>query len=93
MKHVASIAFSLALQRSSADRPTKPPGKNWPRSFHKRHEDVLKASKSGALDWKRYDIYDKSVHWFGVIGKVLQDPDVLPENVYNMDETGIMLSS
>jgi hypothetical protein len=27
-----------------------------------------------------------------VIGKVLQDPAILPENVYNMDETDIMLS-
>jgi len=27
-----------------------------------------------------------------VIGKVLQDPAVLPQNVYNMDETGVMLS-
>jgi DDE superfamily endonuclease len=27
-----------------------------------------------------------------VIGKVLDDPAVRPENVYNMDETGIMLS-
>jgi hypothetical protein len=27
-----------------------------------------------------------------VIGKVLKDPDVLAENVYNIDETGIMLN-
>jgi hypothetical protein len=27
-----------------------------------------------------------------VIGQVLQEPSVLPENVYNMDETGVMLS-
>ena len=27
-----------------------------------------------------------------MIGKVLQDPAILPENVYNMDETGVMLS-
>lgn len=26
-----------------------------------------------------------------MIGKVLQDPAILPENVYNMDETGVML--
>ncbi|KAI1560950.1 DDE-1 domain containing protein [Pyrenophora tritici-repentis] len=30
---------------------------------------------------------------FDVIGQVLQDPSVLPENVYNMDETGVMLTS
>jgi hypothetical protein len=27
-----------------------------------------------------------------VIGKVLQDPAILLENVYNIDETGVMLS-
>jgi hypothetical protein len=27
-----------------------------------------------------------------VIGKVLQDPAILAENVYNMDKTGVMLS-
>jgi hypothetical protein len=32
------------------------------------------------------------VQWFEVIGKVLEDPAVLLENVYNMDETSVMLS-
>jgi hypothetical protein len=45
-----------------------------------------------ALDWNRYNIYDKVVDWFEKIGKVLQDPDIEPENVYNVDETGVMLS-
>jgi hypothetical protein len=48
----------------------------------------------GAIDWNRHDknIYPKSIHWFEVIGTVLRDPAVLAENVYNMDETGVMLS-
>ena len=46
------------------------------------------------IDWKRHgnNIYEKIVEWFDVIGQVLQDPCVLLENVYNMDETGVMLS-
>jgi hypothetical protein len=46
------------------------------------------------MDWKRHgnNIHDKIVHWFEVIEKVVEDPAVLPENVYNMDETGVMLS-
>jgi hypothetical protein len=93
IKHVASIAFSLARQRRTlTDRPGKPPGKNWPRSFCKRHPE-LQAKQSKALDWKRYDIRDKVIHWFEAISKVLEDPDVLQENVYNMDETGVMLSN
>ena len=37
-------------------------------------------------------IYDKITHWFEVIGEELHNPVVVPENVYNMDETGVMLS-
>jgi hypothetical protein len=32
------------------------------------------------------------MHWFEVIGKELRHPAIVPENVYNMDETGVMLS-
>jgi hypothetical protein len=46
------------------------------------------------LNWDRHEknIYGKITHWFEVIGKILQDPAILAENVYNMDETGVMLS-
>ena len=91
MKYAGSIAFSLARQRPPTDRPCNAPGPNWHRDFYKRHSE-LKASNSEALDWNRYDIYYKVVHWFEVIRKVLEDPDVLQDNVYNMDETGVMLS-
>ena len=45
------------------------------------------------MDWKRHEnnIYDKIIHWFEVIEEVLQDPAILPENVYNIDETRVML--
>lgn len=91
IKYVSSIAFSLARRRTTSERPVKPPSKNWPRCFYRRHAE-LKASTAKALDWNRYDIREKVVHWFDIIGQVLQDPNVLQENVYNMDETGIMLS-
>jgi hypothetical protein len=99
VKYLPSLAFIIARQRSSvfqapaSDVTIKPPGKNWPQAFHKRHPE-LKAKRVKALDWNRHDnnIYDKTVHWFEVIGKELHDPVILPENVYNMDETGVMLS-
>lgn len=34
-------------------------------------------------------IYDKVVEWFNVISEVLEDPTILHENVYNMNETGV----
>ncbi len=45
------------------------------------------------MAWERHEnnIYDKIIYWFEVIGRVLQDPAILAENVYNMDKTGVML--
>lgn len=93
IKHIPSLAYSVTRHRSPAARPSKPPGKNWARSFEKRHP-TLKARRVRALDWKRHPnkIFDKMTDWFEKIEKVLQDPAVKRWNVYNWDETGIMLS-
>jgi hypothetical protein len=32
-----SMAFSFTRQRPKADRPLKPPGKNWAKALEKRH--------------------------------------------------------
>ncbi len=47
-----------------------------------------------ALDWERHDlyIYDKVVDWFAVIEKELASPLIFAENIYNIDETGVLLS-
>ena len=86
IKFAPSLAFSIARQAM------KPLGKNWARGFEKRHL-ALKSRRVRAIDWKRHEnnIYDKITLWFMVIRQVMQDPVILPENVYNMDETGVML--
>ena len=91
MKYIASIAFSATRQRPPADRPLKPPGVNWAKALERRRPELI-ARKARPQDWNRYNIYDKVTQWFEVIGKELQNPAILAENVYNMDETGIMLS-
>jgi len=93
IKYIPAIAFSATRHRSEADRPVKPPGPNWSKALENRHPD-LKARRMKALDWNRHEnnIYDKVEHWFEVICKVLEDPAITAENVYNMDETGVMLS-
>jgi hypothetical protein len=98
IKYLRSLALVIARQRSSvfqaptSDETIKPPGKNWPQAFYKHHPE-LNPRRVKALDWNRHDnnIYDKITHWFEVIGKELHDP-VMPDNVYNIDETGLMLS-
>ena len=84
---------SSAFQIPTADDGIRLPGKNWPQGFYKRHLE-LKARRVKALDWTRHDhnIHNKVVQWFTVIGKELHDPAIVPENVYNMDETGVLLS-
>jgi hypothetical protein len=84
---------SFNFQAPAADETIRPPGKNWAQAFYKRHPG-LKARRVKALDWNRHEknIYDKVTHWFTLIGKELDDPTILPENVYNMDETGVLLS-
>jgi hypothetical protein len=93
IKYIPSLAFTVTRHRSEADRPANPPNKNWTKAFENRHPE-LKARKVRALDWNRHEknIYHKIEEWFEVIGKVLGGPDILDENIYNMDETGVMLS-
>jgi hypothetical protein len=93
IKFIPSLAFSITRQRREADRPLKPPGKNWTKALEKRHPR-LQARRVSPLDWNRHEknIRAKVTHWFEVIGKILRDPAILAENVYNMDETGVMLS-
>lgn len=93
IKYIPSIAISATRHRPEADRPVKPPGKNWAKAFEKRHPE-LQAQRVRALDWNRHEknIFPKITHWFEIIGRVLTDPAIKAENVYNMDETGAMLS-
>jgi hypothetical protein len=99
VKYLRSLAQVIVLQRSSilqgpANKTIQPPGKNWPQAFYKHHPE-LKSKRVKALDWNRHDnnIYNKVTEWFDVIRKQLREPIILPENVYNMDETGVLLSA
>jgi len=93
MKFIPSIAFSVTRQRPAAERPLKPPGRNWTKALENRHLE-LRARRLKALDWNRHEknTYRKITRWFEVIARVLQDPAIEPKNVFNMDETGVMLS-
>ena len=93
MKFIPLLAYSVTRHRPTTERPLKAPGHNWAKALENRHP-ILLARRVKALDWNRHEknIYRKIIHWFEVIKDILQDPAVLAENVYNMDETGVMLS-
>jgi hypothetical protein len=83
IKFIPFLAFVATHQRPATDRPLKPPGKNWAKAFETRHPETA-ARRVMALDWDR--------HEKNIAGKITHDPTILAENVYNMDETGVMLS-
>jgi hypothetical protein len=93
IKFVRFLAFCVVRQRSETDRLLKPPGQNWTRGFEKRHPET-QARRFKAMDWNRHEknTYPKMAHWFEVIERVLRDPAISKDNVYNMDEIGVMLS-
>jgi hypothetical protein len=93
IKFIPLLAFCVARQRSEQARPLKPPNKNWACAFEKHHPET-QARRVRVLDWNRHEknTYWKISHWFQVIGRLLRDPAILAKNVYNMDETGVMLS-
>ena len=100
VRALRSHALVIARQRSSlfqvpgADDDVRPPGKNWPQAFYTRHPE-LKSRRVRALDWSRHgdNIYEKVVRWFSVIGPELHHPEIVADNIYNMDETGVLLSA
>ena len=100
VKDLPLLAAVIVRQRSSvfqlpaADQDVHPPTKTWTQAFKKRHPDIC-SRRLKALDSRRDgpNIRDKVIHWFEIIGQELRNPSILPENVYNMDETGIILSA
>ena len=96
VKHLPYFAHVIARQRSSTsptDRTVRPPSKNWAQGFCKRNPG-LKSRRRRPIDLKRDgpNIYQKVEHWFAVIQKELENPNVIADNVYNMDETGCQMS-
>jgi hypothetical protein len=92
MKFIPSLAFRVTRHRSATERPLKPPGRNWSNALQKRHLELI-ARRFKALDWHRHEnnTYGKIIHWFEVIKGIYQDPAALVGDVYNMDETEVML--
>ena len=93
MKFIPSLAFSVTCHRPFTERPLKVPGQNWAKALEKRYSTLL-AQRVKALDWICYEknIYGKIIYWFEMIEGVLEVPDHLPGNVFDIDDTGVMLS-
>jgi hypothetical protein len=86
VKHLRSFAGNLMNNGQI-------PAKDWPQAFYKRHPE-LKAVSMKAIDWQRHEknIRAKVEHWFEIMDKQLSQREIVQENMYNMDETGVLLS-
>lgn len=62
IKDIPALAFSIARRRS-ATKAIKPPNKNWPQAFAKRHPELARRNNR-AMDWNRHDnnIHEKVTH-------------------------------
>jgi hypothetical protein len=60
IEFIPLLAFNMARRRSTAVNAIKPPGKNWPRAFKRRHKE-LKAKKVKVIDCRYHEnnIYRK----------------------------------
>lgn len=80
----------LLRQRSLKWGTSRPcsSGKDWTQAFYLRHSG-LKAARMEAIDWQRPEttIRPKTVRWFQIMATKLSERDV-----YNLDETDILLS-
>ena len=90
-----SMAAVIIRQRESVfDESEKEPsvGINWATAFYKRHSQ-LRATAMKAMEWNRtsHSILDKVVAWFDLFKSTMAHSSIVSSNVYNMDETGVML--
>ena len=100
VKQLPNLAQLIDRQRcsicpiSANDHEIRTPSKNWAQWFLRRNPE-LSAKRLKAIDLKRHgpNIYEKTADWFTIIGKELQSTDIVPDNVYNMDETDCRLSA
>lgn len=69
------------------------PGKDCPRAFYKPHLE-LEAARVRAIDQPGHeeDILAKVERLFGIMSRQLSEREISQGNVYNMDETGVLLS-
>lgn len=71
----------------------KKPSNNWSTRFVARHKDQLDARYLNTLDLARHkaDSRTSYEHYFDILSARIKEYDILPENMYNMDEKGFLI--
>jgi transposase-like protein len=84
-KILASIAHEIC---------GKKPSKNWATRFVARHRAQIDARYLNTLDLARHKADSRASYkyYFHVLGARMKEYDILPENMYNIDEKGFLIS-
>jgi hypothetical protein len=83
------------INDASQELVSYPPiGKNWSTRFLNRYPQ-LKTMIARAIETSRIKEVTRPliVEWFDVFIKLIHENEILPENIYNMDETGFPLGT
>jgi hypothetical protein len=81
-----------SVGRAATEISGKPVGEIWPKRFRKRHPD-LKMKKATGLEKARAKALNQFAvdEFFDMLTDVIQEYNITPGNIYNMDEKGIQL--
>lgn len=81
-----------SVAQAAAEISGKSVGEVWPKRFLHRHPD-LKMKKTAPLESARAKALNPSVvdEFFDMLSNVIEEYDILPGDIYNMDEKGIQL--
>jgi hypothetical protein len=87
---VREMANLLLAQRGSV--PSQPIGQKWVYNFVKRHDEI-KTAFSRRYDYQRAKTEDPKVlrEWFESVKATIQQHGILPDDIYNFDETGFAM--
>ena len=87
MRYVEKMANILLRARN-----TSPIGKNWASSFIRRRPD-LRTRLNRRIDYQRVLNEDPIAYraWFKLVSDTIEEHDILPEDIYNFDETGFLM--
>ena len=90
-KTPSNLASNLA-----SDLPSNPPrivSKNWVYRFIDRLPEDLYITTQKPIEKARFDAEDvaKITHWFDLLEKEIQKQQIGPQNIYNIDDSGIQI--
>ena len=86
-------AANSIIQANTPDNAPRPPpvGQHWVSRFITRHKDSVVPQKVLDADRQAAENQDVITSWFEALHKVIAEYGIVPEDIWNMDETGFRI--